>query len=176
MTIFVGGVHAVGKTYVLKPVCESLGIRHATASQLTKEQRGLSNWTASRQVGDIEENQRALIAAVTRLEQDEEALVLDGHFVLRRSPGVHEEIGVDTFDQLMIRGVILLETPSAIVAERLLQRGDTTWQEAEITHFAERESEHATTVCQQLSVPLIKLSSFSMADVQRAISNCLSKG
>lgn len=169
MTIFVGGVHAVGKTYVLKPVCEGLGIRHATASQLIKEQRGLANWTASRQVSEIDENQRALITAVTRLEKNGETLVLDGHFVLRCAPGIHEEVGVETFKKLMIRGAILLETPSAIVAERLLQRGDTTWQEAEIIHFAEKESLHATAVCRQLGIPLIKLSSFSAGDVQSAI-------
>lgn len=169
MTLFVGGVHAVGKTFVLKPVCEGLGLRHATASQLIKEQRGLANWTVSRQVEDIDENQRALIAAVRRLEEGGETVVLDGHFVLRRGVNAHEKIGLETFAQLMIRGVILLEAPSATIADRLLRRGDTTWDQAEIEVFAQSELEQAQAVCRQLGLPLVRLSSASELDVRVAL-------
>lgn len=170
MTLFVGGVHAVGKTFVLKPVCAGLAIRHATASQLIKEQRGLANWTVSRQVDDIDENQRALVAAVRRIEKGGETVVLDGHFVLRRGINVHEEIGVETFAQLMICGVILLEAPSAIIADRLLQRGDTTWGPEEIEIFAQRELEHAEAVCRYLKVPLVRLSMPSKSMVRDAVT------
>lgn len=157
MTLFVAGVHAVGKTFVLKPVCKALGVRHATASQLIKEQRGFANWSTSREVDDIDENQSALVAAVRRLEASGDTVVLDGHFVLRKGIGVHEKIGVDTFAQLMIRGVILLEAPSMTIADRLLQRGDTTWDLAELNVFAQKELEHAQEVCQQLEIPLVRL-------------------
>jgi len=171
MTLFVGGVHAVGKTFVLKPVCEELGVRHATASQLIKEQRGLANWTVSRQVDDIDENQRALVAAVRRIEERGETVVLDGHFVLRRGINVHEKIGVETFAQLMVRGVILLEAPGATVADRLLQRGDTTWAPTEIENFAQKELEHAEAVCRYLKVPLVRLHLPSESMVRDAVTN-----
>jgi adenylate kinase len=161
MTLFVGGIHAVGKTFVLKPVCEELGVRHATASQLIKEQLGLANWTVSRQVDDIEDNQRALVAAVRRLEEGGETVVLDGHFVLRRGVNVHEQIGVETFAQLMVRGVI--------VADRLRGRGDATWEQSEIAIFAQKELEHAQTVCLELDVPLVRLCSPSMTEVRNAL-------
>ncbi|KWF29041.1 hypothetical protein WL84_10015 [Burkholderia cenocepacia] len=170
MTIFVGGVHAVGKTYVLQPVCEELGVRHATASQLIKEQRGLANWTVSRQVDDIDENQRALVAAVQRLEEGGETVVLDGHFVLRRGVDIHEKIGVETFAQLIVQGVILLEAPGETVAERLRQRGDTTWKQSEIEAFAGKELEHAQTVCTQLGIPLVRLYSPTVQDVRDALA------
>lgn len=157
MTLFVGGVHAVGKTYVLKPVCERLGVRHATASQLIREQRGLANWTDSRQVDEVDENQRALIAAVKRVEQGGQTIVLDGHFVLRRGINVHERVGVETFVQLGIQGVILMEAPSITICDRLRQRGDSTWEQGEIEEFAQRELEHAESVYQQLGVPLVRL-------------------
>jgi len=169
MTLFVGGVHAVGKTFVLKPVCESLGVKHATASQLIKEQRGFSNWTISRQIDDIDENQRALVAAVKRLEHSGEKVVLDGHFVLRRGIGVHEKIDAETFVQLMVRGIILLEAPTAIIADRLLQRGDTTWELSEIEVFAQQELEHAEAVCRQLEVPLVRLCLPSELEVRKAV-------
>lgn len=171
--LFVAGVHAVGKTFVLKPVCEGLGVRHATASQLIKEQRGLSNWTTSRQVDDVNENQTALVAAAQRLEQCGGKVVLDGHFVLRRAVGIHEKIGVETFSQLMIRAVILLEATSATVAERLMQRGDTTWDKTEIEIFAQKELEHAEFVCRELGIPLARLLSPPEQEVREIVSKLL---
>jgi adenylate kinase len=173
MTLFVGGVHAVGKTFVLKPVCEGLGVRHATASQLIREQRGLANWTVSRQVDDIDENQQALVAAVRRLDECGETVVLDGHFVLRRGVNVHEKIGGETYAQLMVRGVILLEAPSATIADRLLQRGDRTWTLAEIEVFAQMELEHAEVVCRQLGVSLVRLCLPTELEVQDAVTKFL---
>ncbi|SOZ22490.1 conserved hypothetical protein [Cupriavidus taiwanensis] len=161
MTIFVGGVHAVGKTFVLKMVCKDLGFRHAMASQLIKEQRGLTNWAISRQVDDINENQRLLVAAMKQLGDCEGRLVLDGHFVLRRAINSHVEIDVETFAQLKIRGVVLLEAASATIAERLARRGDTTWQKSEIEAFAQKELEHAQSVCRELKLPLVRAHSAS---------------
>lgn len=170
MTLFVAGIHAVGKTFVLKPVCEKLGIRHATASQLIKEQRGLANWTTSREVENVDENQQALVQAVRRFEQGGETLILDGHFVLRRGVNVHERISVDTFVQLRVQGVILLEAPSMTIFNRLQQRGDTTWGMNEIEEFAQCELEHAKSVCQNLMLPLVRLHQPIESEVRDAIT------
>nr|WP_256731132.1 ATP-binding protein [Ralstonia pickettii] len=171
--MFVAGVHAVGKTFVLKPVCESLGVRHATASQLIREQRGLASWTPSRLVDDVGENQRALIAAVHRLEQEGQKIVLDGHFTLRRAVGIHERIGLETYEQLRLRGVLLLEAESAIIAERLLRRGDDSWSQAEIEVLAQAELRHAEFICRQLDIPLARLHSPSEAEVQEVVAKLL---
>jgi adenylate kinase len=171
MTLFVGGVHAVGKTFVLKPVCERLGLRHATASQLIKEQRGLSTWTVSRQVDEINENQRALVAAIMRLKLEDSKIVLDGHFVLRRAIKVHEKVGVDTFSQLMLKGVVLLEAPTAVIAERLQQRGDTSWEPSEIELFAQAETENAENICRRLGIPLVKLFVPSEVEVREVVES-----
>lgn len=173
MTLFVGGVHAVGKTFALRSVCESLGVRHATASQLIKEQRGFESWTDSKQVNDVEENQRALVAAVARLEDGGESVVLDGHFVLRRGVNVHEAIGVLTFSQLRMRGVILLEAASETVAERLRQRGDASWSPAEIEDLQRRERHHAEAVCRELELPIVCLHMPSTVEVRDVISRML---
>lgn len=157
MTLFVAGVHAVGKTYLLQPVCEQLGYRHATASQLIREQRGLANWTVSRQVDSVDENQLALVAAVDRLRAEGQTLVLDGHFVLRLDVNQHQPIDADTFAKLRIKGVLLLEAPPDVVAERLAQRGDDTWAIDEIATFAAQERARAQAVCQHLGVPLVSL-------------------
>lgn len=170
MTVFVAGIHAVGKTFVLGPVCTALGIRHATASQLIKEQLGVSNWTASRQVGEIDENQRALVSAVTRLHDEGKEVVLDGHFVLRRRPFLHEKISSEIFAQLMIRGVLLLEASSTTVIERLRQRGDTSWDQSEVDAFSQLELMHAQDVCRELNLPLVRLCSPTKVEVEDALN------
>ena len=165
MTLFVAGVHAVGKTYLLQPVCEQLGYRHATASQLIREQRGQPNWTVSRQVDSVDENQQALVAAVDRLRAEGQTLVLDGHFVLRTGVNQHQAIDADVFAKLQLKSVLLLEAPPDVVAERLAQRGDDTWTIDEIATFAALEHAHAQAVCQHLGVPLVTL---TMPTVEQA--------
>lgn len=173
MVLFVGGIHAVGKTYVLKPVCERMGLRHATASQFIREQRGRHSWDASRQVNEIDENQIALIEAVEQIDKGGEVLVLDGHFALRKSVNVHEKIGLETFAKLNIRGVVLLEAPSTVVAERLRLRGDATWDLVEIETFALAELGHAQTICGELQFPLIRLYCSTEKEVQDALLQLL---
>jgi len=68
---------------------------------------------------------------------------------------------------------ILLEAPTAIITDRLLNRGDSTWEPAEIEAFAQAESEHAEDVCHRLDVPLVKLCSPSEAEVREAVERLL---
>lgn len=173
LMLFVAGVHGAGKTFTLKPACEALGIRHATASELIKEQRGLTTWTSSRQVDNIEDNQKALISALQRLKEENKMVVLDGHFILRRAAGVHQEIGVKTFTQLMIREALLLEASTATVATRLWQRGDLTWDDSEIESFARKEMEQAKLVCRKLNIPLTRMVEPSVQEVQKFLEQRL---
>lgn len=174
MTLFVAGVHAVGKTYLLQPVCEQLGYRHATASQLIKEQRGQANWTVSRQVDSVDENQLALVAAVDRLRAEGQTLVLDGHFVLRVGVNQHQAIDADVFAKLQLKGVLLLEAPPDVVAERLAQRGDDTWAIDEIETFAALEHARVQAVCQSLGVPLLILTMPTVAQAAQTLGGLAS--
>jgi adenylate kinase len=169
MTLFVAGVHAVGKTYLLQPVCAQLGYHHATASQLIREQRGLANWTVSRQVDSVYENQQALVAAVARLRPQVETLVLDGHFVLRLGVNQHQPIAADTFAKLQLEGVLLLEAPPDVVADRLAQRGDDTWAIDEVAAFAALERAHAQAVCKRLAAPLVILTMPTLAQAEQTL-------
>ncbi|QDD62697.1 AAA family ATPase [Herbaspirillum seropedicae] len=169
MTLFVGGVHAVGKTSALTLACKILGVRHATASQLIREYRGNVNWSDTRQVHSIDENQRALIAAIKHLEQDGKKLVVDGHFVLRKAPKIHEEIEIAVFQELGPRALILLEAPSQIILERLQGRNDQTWELSEVEEFAQAEAKHAVAVASALSIPLTRLMLPSSSEIENVL-------
>lgn len=152
MIIFVAGIHGVGKTFLGAPVAQQLGIRHATASQLIREERDLQSWGADKRVSGLDENQAALVSAIKRLRSGGHKLLLDGHFVLRGTNGEFNEIDTQVFRDLRIGAVLLLEANTDVVMERLRTRGDTSWTSSELQTFAKLEKEHALRVSSALGI------------------------
>jgi adenylate kinase len=166
MTIFVAGIHGAGKTFATKPACQKLGLVHATASQLIKEERGLATWDGAKIVSDIDQNQVALISAARRIRDSGEMLVLDGHFVLRKAPGIHERLPVDVFKALECSSVLLIRSSVPILLERLRARQDKSWSEAELTEFSKAEDAWGTEVARVLGIPLRILDSPALQEVE----------
>lgn len=157
MIVFVGGIHGVGKTYLGAPAAKHLGIRHATASQLIREERGLQTWGADKRVAGIDENQAALISATARMRADGQRLLLDGHFVLRDTNGSLTEVDVEVFQDLRIGAVLLLTADIDVVLDRLHERGDHSWPESELQLLAQREEAHARLVATELGLQFKRL-------------------
>ncbi|MGN8134610.1 ATP-binding protein [Paraburkholderia sp. 22099] len=173
MTIFVAGMHGVGKTFLAKPASERLGLLHATASQLLREERGAVSWDANKRVGGIDENQRALIAAVSRIRATGRTLLLDGHFVLRGGDGEPVLLAPEVFRDLGCVGVVLLEASVEQIASRLQARGDDSWTLPQIARFAEEERKHTECVCSHLDVRCRKVESPTPAYFDAAVSALL---
>lgn len=166
MTIFVAGAHGAGKTFATKPACKKLGLVHATASQLIKEERGQATWDGAKMVSDVDQNQVALISAAKRIRGSGATLVIDGHFVLRRAPGTHERLPVDVFRALECSAVLLIRCPVPVLLERLQARQDTSWTEAELTEFSKAEDAHSAEVARVLGIPLNTLDSPTAQEVE----------
>lgn len=166
MTVFVAGVHGAGKTFATKPACQKLGLVHATASQLIKEERGQATWDAAKVVSEVDQNQAALISAARRIRESGATLVIDGHFVLRRAPGNHERLPVDVFRALDCSSVLLIRSPVPVLLERLQARQDLSWSEAELTEFSEAEDAHGAVVAEALGIPLKILDAPSAQEVE----------
>ncbi len=173
MIIFIGGVHGVGKTYLGAPAAQSLGLRHATASQLIREERGLQSWDAYKRVEGVAENQAALIAATRRLHSMGEKLLLDGHFVLRGTNGEINEIESTVFHDLKIGAVLLLHASADVVFERLRARGDQSWTEPELRILAEKEEAHARRVASELGISFTHLNSPNLSEFRAALGEIL---
>lgn len=166
MTIFVAGVHSAGKTFATKPACQKLGLVHATASQLIKQERGLASWDASKMVSDVDQNQLALVSAARRIREEGATLVLDGHLVLRRAAGDHERLSVHVFRSLGCSAILLIRSPVAILQDRLRARHDASWSDEELTAFSKAEDEHGQHVAKALGIPLITLDAPSVDMVE----------
>jgi adenylate kinase len=175
MTVFVAGVHGAGKTFATKPACQKLGLVHATASQLIREERGQATWDSAKVVSDVDQNQAALISAARRIRESGATLVIDGHFVLRRAPGNHERLPVDVFRALDCSSVLLIRSPVPVLLERLQARQDMSWSEAELAEFSKAEDAHGAEVVKALSIPLKILDSPSTQQVEAWLER-LSKG
>ncbi len=170
MTIFIAGVHGVGKTHLAQQAAERLGIRYATASQLIRDERGYASWNSNKKVGEVDDNQAALVAAVDRIKDSGQLLLLDGHFVLRKAAGNHERLPEWVFRDLRCDSVVLLTCAPRVVLARLLTRGDESWSESEIAVFAKSEADHAASICASLAIPLTTLESPTPEEFELAIA------
>jgi len=153
MIILIAGIHAVGKSYLAGPLAQSLGMRHATASQLIREQRGMETWGNDKKVEDADANQAALIAAVRRIRDNGETLLLDGHFMLRGVSGGFIAIDESVFRDLGVDAVLLLEADAGVVLDRLHARGDDSWSISELEKFATMEADRARSVASSIQIP-----------------------
>lgn len=172
MVIFLAGVHGVGKTFLGKPVAEFLGFQYATASSLIRtELNNKRSWTEDKRTKNVDDNQEALVAAVSRIiEANKTVLILDGHFVLRDEHGGLVSLSPELFKRLGVTSVILLEAPSLIVTERLVVRNVPSSLE-EIEELAEAERKNAEHVCSEIMVPLVKLRSPSSEQLSLALKS-----
>lgn len=157
MIIFVAGIHGVGKTYLARLAVQQLGIKHATASQLIREERETQSWTENKQVSEIHNNQIALISALKKIKNTGESLLLDGHFVLLGGNNVHIKISNEIFRALEIDAVILLEADPDTICARLIARGDHSWDTTSLASFAASESTHAVSVSSSIGLPLQRM-------------------
>ena len=171
MTIFVGGIHAVGKTHLLRPVCDQLKLRYASASALIREELGKATWNESKQVATIDQNQAVLISAVNRIR--EKQIVIDGHFVLRSSELTLQEIPTSVFVEMHCAGLLLLTAPPELVAQRLSARGDTSWTLDQVKELALAEQTHAESVAKAIGVILEQLQQPTEGELTAALSRLM---
>ena len=99
-TIFISGVHGVGKTYYTNLLVDKYKkFERISASSLIKEDIDMAN--ENKQVEDIVYNQRIMIKNFTKLRNNSESLLLfDGHFVLIDKNEMICDINIDVFRSL----------------------------------------------------------------------------
>lgn len=171
--IFLAGVHGVGKGFLGTPVAKAVGISHFTASQLIREEKGLATWGTDKKTSALDDNQQALIRAVSQRRLIHPSILLNGHFVLRNEQGILTPLETMVFRELHLTGVILLTEESSIIASRLAMRDGGVTDVFAISDLAEAESAHARAVCHELGLPLTVLHSPTEESVSAAIERLI---
>jgi adenylate kinase len=153
-TIFVGGIHGVGKTEFCKVITQHIDIDHVSASDLIR-QAGKSLSTTEKQVDKVVENQNLLIYGLRRYRSNFEALLLDGHFCLLDTQHRIQIIPLSTFADIAPKAVVVVTEDAEVVVERLRLRDGASYDLDLVKAFQENEIGYAERVCKTLNVPLL---------------------
>lgn len=153
MTVFVAGVHGVGKSYLCEKYAQAHDVLHESASSLIRKEKNQLNWSTDKKVVNADDNQVALVAAVRRISEQGNSLLLDGHFVLIGPHAEFIRLPPSVFKDLNLTGVILIEASPEIISSRLSSRDDSK-STVDIALFLEAERAHAKLICETLNLPL----------------------
>lgn len=175
-TIFVGGIHAVGKSTACKAISQELGLPHYSASDIIRREKAAAVSENSKLVANVAENQQLLIYGASRLLLDGH-FMLDGHFTMRRKlDGAVEPVHTDVFHDLRV-GIVLLYTdhPESI-AQRMQARDGVLHAVEALAEHQNAEIAHAKQVAAALAVPLVLLKAFDGAGAVEVLRTWLQEG
>lgn len=159
-TIFVGGVHGVGKSTFCEQAARALGIQHRSASAMIKSQQAEAISTTGKAVVSPAANQRLLIQAVSAFfTTGEKVLLLDGHFTIPTTAGHVEPIPKDVFEALNIRAVVVLVEEPLIIHNHRKGRDGAAPDVIAIELAQAMELEHARKIACAMTCPLTTLAS-----------------
>lgn len=169
MTVFVAGIHGVGKTYLCESFSSRAAIPHRSASALIKSQRQRVDWGKDKLVSGIDENQQALVTAVGECLSENADLLLDGHFVLKDASSNFIKLAPSIFTSLAITAIVLIEHTPTVIASRLSER-DGTANPGDISGFLIAEREHSKLVSEALACQHITLHAPSTDEFYNAVA------
>ena len=160
-TIFVGGVHGVGKTDICMRVAKQLKLSHFSASAMIKALDSSAVKQHTKSVDSVPKNQDLLVQAVTQfLSSDTTRLILDGHFAVPNIVSQFEIVSAGTFEQLQLEGIaVCFDDTSEIYARRIL-RDKNSIGIHEIEAIQRIELEHGNFVAKSLGIPFFKVKAF----------------
>jgi adenylate kinase len=154
-TVFIAGVHGVGKTHYTNIIVNKYKcFNRVSASSLIKEDIDISDST--KQVSDIEYNQKVMIKNFLKLRENTESIFLfDGHFVLIDEQKKICEISVDVFNSLHFNEIILFIDNIKNIYNRLMTRDNNSdLNLSQLSKMQEQEILRAKVVSKQLNLSL----------------------
>ncbi len=172
--IFIGGVHAVGKTTACEFLQTELDLECHSASALIKLEKASAIPEIGKIVSDIPSNQDLLTRSVECISQRKNApIVLDGHFTLPNVCDKIEEIEIDVFKALDIKCIIIFHDNPEAIASRFRGRDGEGRSVALIRQHQESEIAHAQSVARKLKIPIHLLKSFDAQGLKDRVLQCM---
>jgi adenylate kinase len=160
--VFVGGVHGVGKTTACAEAATQLGICHATASGIIRQQRSSAIALNSKHVQNIAGNQDLLINGVNALRALGAPLLLDGHFSLLGSDGAVTPVEARVFKHLDLSAIVLFYDHPRSIADRLNKRDGNKHTEQLVKQLQEIEISTARATAKTIGVTCVELKAFDI--------------
>ncbi len=165
-TVFIGGVHGVGKTYFCKSLTDHFDVEHVTASELIG--RHIKH-QIDKTVPDIEKNQLILAEELNCYQTSCRTILLDGHFCLLNVTSDVRDVPLETFRAISPHAIILLIDKPEAISERLSKRDSHLHSTEMILALQSREIARANFVSRSLEVPI------SVIEVAEALEESIKK-
>lgn len=150
-TVFIGGVHGVGKTYFCESMTCHFDVAHVTASELIGRH---VKHQVDKTVQDIEKNQLILAEELERYQTSCRTILLDGHFCLLKDKLSIEDVPLETFKAISPCAIILLIDNPESIAGRLSNRDNYAHSIEIVSKFQSREISRAKFISQSLGIPI----------------------
>lgn len=175
LTIFVAGIHGVGKSTLCGELAPRVGAYHVTASSLIGKAKKLG---ASKAVPDIEDNQTLLVKEYEKLSARHPRVLLDGHFCLLDECNRVEPLEVGLFRDLGVKKIVVAHCAPQLIHDRIMARDESAHplNILGIESFQQAELEHAEAVADRLSVPLLLVDTSELALAVDAVMDFVALG
>lgn len=164
--IFIGGIHAVGKSTFIKYAKEfAPNIEVLSCSALL-------NWEkpVDKEVEDVRTNQERLLSALNVVVDVDKPYFVDGHFCLLDSNHNIVPIDFDIIKAINPRTILLLTEDVKIVHQRLLERDGKNYDMQLLLDMDSKERELAQTFSTQYDVPIYVINSDEYSTTNEIIS------
>lgn len=153
-TIFVTGVHGVGKTYFITNIIKKYtNFERISASSLIKKDIQISE--TDKRVKDIKHNQNIMIKKFLTIRENSDSVFLfDGHFVLVDSNGEIHDINMEVFKSLNLNEIIIFTDNIENIYTRLKNRDSDCMERLKLSKLQDREIKAARNIQKYLKIPL----------------------
>lgn len=152
-TVFLGGIHGTGKSYLGGRISRALGYVHYSAGELLST----SEKSTRRGIAGAEDNQFLILRRLTDLTHPRERIVLDGHFALVSTDDEVKAIPTYHWIPLSPLALLILDTPVEVCQRRLRVRDGAKWNLRLLEMARRAELRNAEDVSKALGIPLAVL-------------------
>ena len=153
-TLFFGGIYGVGKSTLCEALSHRQGIPFFSAGDLISQVNG-EVYGANKVVADKARNQDILTVQIDRLLEQHNRILLAGHFCIVSKKGEVDCLPRDTFNNLHIDKIILLEAEERKIMDHLQTRDSKRYSPELVSALMKTEREMAYAVSAELNCPIV---------------------
>lgn len=169
LSVFIGGVHGVGKTTICNDVLDPLGFDCCSASDLIR--RRVTMHKTDKRVKNVDGNQEVLVRESSKEAAKTLLYGLDGHFCVLDARGEIERLSIEVFRLLKLNILVLIDSTVDVVQNHLRKRDGTAWTKTRIARLMRAERTHAKIIAAKLGIPLLVIDAGGKDQMKRFVDS-----
>ncbi|TLS69924.1 AAA family ATPase [Photobacterium damselae subsp. damselae] len=159
-TIFISGIHGVGKTTLCNKITNHLGFRHYSCSDLIKQNSDYVE--TSKKIDNASRNQEVLLKAIENIK--DKVYLLDGHFCLIDKLENVIQLDQSVFKSIAPKAIVNICCDTSIIRERLINRDGKALSLTKLNELQSAEKTVSAEVAETLNIPYFVYTSSEPVD------------